>query len=269
VKTFKGHSREITCIDICADSTLFASGSKDYTTRIWNLDTGKLVAGPFESPDWVGAVRFSRDSKKLAVNSWVAKCLEVWNVQTQILEKRVGHWPGNNLTFAPVFWTNKETILAVFNFTAALNSMDPTGTIYEFHASTLETVGAPFKGHTDTVSGLALSSDGALVASASGDNTIKLWAFTSRQLLDSFHVQLRHLFPLNILSPSSGQLTYASGSHIYICDILTNLNSATTGRPTVRLYPSPTFGVIIFSRRVVQTPSIYWMYASHPLPRPC
>ncbi|KAJ8588419.1 WD40 repeat-like protein, partial [Rhizopogon salebrosus TDB-379] len=48
VKTFKGHSKRITCIDICADSTLFASGSEDYTTRIWGLDTGKLVAGPFE-----------------------------------------------------------------------------------------------------------------------------------------------------------------------------------------------------------------------------
>ncbi|KAJ8579933.1 WD40 repeat-like protein, partial [Rhizopogon salebrosus TDB-379] len=123
VKTFKGHSQRINCIDICADSTLFASGSVDYTTLIWSLDTGKLVADPFESPDEVGAVRFSRDSKKLAVNSHVSKCLEVWN----------------------------------------------------FDASTLETVGAPFKGHTKVITGLALSFDGALVASASADDTIKLW----------------------------------------------------------------------------------------------
>jgi WD40 repeat protein len=241
VKTFKGHSEQITCIDICAGSTLFASGSKDYTTRIWSLDTGKLVAGPFESADWVGAVRFSRDSKKLAVNSWVGKCLEVWNVQTQILEKRVGHWPGRSITFASVFWTNKETILAVFNFTTARNpeSMDPAATIYEFDASTLETVGAPFEGHTDTVCGLALSFDGSLVASASEDDTIKLWAFESRQLLSSFHVQLGYR-SLLILSPDSGQLTYTSGSDIYICkippDILTSLGSATTELPTVRLH---------------------------------
>ncbi|KAJ8582860.1 WD40 repeat-like protein [Rhizopogon salebrosus TDB-379] len=233
VKTFNGHSQWISCIDICADSTLFASGeSENCTTRIWSLDTGKLVAGPFESADWVGAVRLSRDSKKLVVNGEFGMCLEVWNVQTQKLGKRIGEWlrPGCSITFAPVFWTNKETILAVFSFITE----DPAGTIYEFDASTLETVGAPFEGHTDVVSGLALSFDGALVASASEDDTIKLWAFESRQLLSSFHVQLLYLSPL-IVSPDSGQLTYASGSNIYICkippDILTSLGSAITGQP--------------------------------------
>jgi WD40 repeat protein len=68
VKTFKGHSRQITCIDIPADNTLLASGSFDKTVRIWNLDTGKLVA-PFRCEDWVGAVQFSPDLKKLAVRS--------------------------------------------------------------------------------------------------------------------------------------------------------------------------------------------------------
>jgi WD40 repeat protein len=270
VKTFKGHSRQINCIDICADSTLFASGSNDDTTRIWNLDTGKLVAGPFESADWVGAVRFSRDSKKLAVNSWLGQCLEVWNMQTQKLHKRVEDWSGTGITFASVFWTNEETILAVFSF---ITDSDPAATIYEFDASTLETVGAPFKGHTDIICGLALSLDGALVASASHDDTIKLWAFESRQLLASFHVELQYLSPL-ILSPDSGQLTYASGlNNIHICnippDILTSLGSATKGRPKVRLHPSPTFRVITSSRRLVQPHSIYWMYASRPLSRPC
>jgi WD40 repeat protein len=151
VKTFKGHSRQINSIDISADSTLFASGSDDYTTRIWSLDTGKFAAGPFESADLVGAVRFSRDSKKLAVNSDVSKCLEVWNVETQKLDKRVGGLAARDTTFAPVFWTNEETILAVFSFTK-----DHATTIHEFDASTLETVGAPFKGHTKTVWGLAL-----------------------------------------------------------------------------------------------------------------
>ncbi|KAJ8579348.1 WD40 repeat-like protein [Rhizopogon salebrosus TDB-379] len=115
-KTFQGHSQWITCIDICADNTLFASGSDDQTTRIWSLDTGKLVAGPFESLDMVGAVRFSRDSKKLAVNSYFGKCLEIWDVQTQELDKRVGGLTYSDRTLAPVFWTNKETILAVFSF---------------------------------------------------------------------------------------------------------------------------------------------------------
>jgi WD40 repeat protein len=267
VKTFKGHSQRIDCIDICAESTLFASGSIDRTTRIWSFETGKLVAGPFKSPDLVGAVRFSRDSKKLAVDSDVGKCLEVWNVQTQKLDQRVREFADSrHYPFVPIFWTNKETILAVFSFITE----DPAETIHEFDASTLETVGVPFKGHTKVISGLALSFDGALVASTSQDNTIKLWAFESRQILASFHVQLRS--PL-VLLPDSGRLIYASGSSIYVCnippDILTSLGSATTGRPEVRLHPLPTFRVITSPRRLVQPPNIYWMYASRPLSRPC
>jgi WD40 repeat protein len=266
VKIFQGHSQWINCIDISVDSTLFASGSDDYTTRIWSLNTGKLVAGPFESAHWVCAVRFSRDSKKLAVNSDAGKCLEVWSVQTQKLHKRVEESGDGDYSFAPVFWTDKETILAVFGSITD----GPLTTICEFDASTLETVGAPFKGHTKVITDLALSFDGALVASTSHDDTIKLWAFESRQILASFHVQLQSRL---VLSPDSGRLIYANGSNIYVCnippDILTSLGSATTGRPKVRLHPSPTFRVITFCRRLVQPPSIYWMYASRPLSRPC
>src|SRR6267154_307281 len=46
---FEGHSRMVTCIDISPDSMLLASGSLDSTARIWSLDTGELVTGPFQS----------------------------------------------------------------------------------------------------------------------------------------------------------------------------------------------------------------------------
>ncbi|KIK33642.1 hypothetical protein CY34DRAFT_99223, partial [Suillus luteus UH-Slu-Lm8-n1] len=54
------HSHTINCIniDISTDNTLLASGSSDKTTRIWNLDTGKLVAVPFKSGGYMGAVRY-------------------------------------------------------------------------------------------------------------------------------------------------------------------------------------------------------------------
>ncbi|KAG1811644.1 WD40-repeat-containing domain protein [Suillus variegatus] len=177
VKTFKGHSRRIRCIDISMDSKLLASGSDDQTARIWSLGTGKLVAGPFKSIDWVGAVRLSTNSKKLAVKSWLGTYIEIWDVESQKLDVR-------------------------------------------FDASTLKTVGVAFEGHTKDVTGLALSFDHALLASASFDNTIKLWDCESRQLLASFNVQ--NLLRL-ILSPDSRQLAYTTitkdDCKICICDI--------------------------------------------------
>ncbi|KAG2341831.1 WD40 repeat-like protein [Suillus weaverae] len=217
VKTFGSHSHHISCIDISADATLLASGAMDCTTRIWNLDTGKLVAGPFEAVDSIGAVRFSTDSKKLAVKSWTGGCLDVWDIKTQMLDVRVGRRLGVRPTHAPVFWAKEgATIIAAFTF----GDVGGTArTIYEFDASTLETVGAPFEGHTKHVNYLALSSDGALLASVAQDNTLKLWACESRQLLASFYVQNPRII---VLSPDSRQLVYATNTeddhNIYICN---------------------------------------------------
>ncbi|KIK31549.1 hypothetical protein CY34DRAFT_103143, partial [Suillus luteus UH-Slu-Lm8-n1] len=82
VRAFEGHSRRINCVDISVDNTLLASGADDFTARMWNLNTGKLVAGPFKSISMVGAVRFSTDSKKLALKSDVGKCVEVWDIES-------------------------------------------------------------------------------------------------------------------------------------------------------------------------------------------
>jgi WD40 repeat protein len=215
VKNFRGHSERVTCIDISADSTLLVSGSWDTTARIWSLNTGKLVAGPFAILDWPGAVLFSPDSEKLAVKSEVGTCLEVWDIHTETLDIRAGKSSGGNssMTFAPVSWTNKnKTIVAACNFT---DDGEAT-TINEFDASTLEIVGAPFEGHTKCVTDLALSSGGTLLASASQDHSIKLWAFESRQLIASFHVRnVEFLVP----TPDSRHLAYTTaGRDIYICN---------------------------------------------------
>ncbi|KAJ8579985.1 WD40 repeat-like protein, partial [Rhizopogon salebrosus TDB-379] len=203
------------------DSKLLASASWDGTAQIRSLDTGELVAGPFHSIGSQGtvyAVRFSHDSRKLAVKS--QSYLEVWDIQAQKLDNKVrkrhglyNYWP-----HAPVFWTTKDrTIVAAFCFTDGND--DPAKTIYEFDSSTLEIVGTPFEGHTHHVSGLALSNDSTLLASASFDSTIKLWAFESRQLFASFDgTDARRL----VLPPDSRKLAYTTfdGSHkIHICDI--------------------------------------------------
>jgi WD40 repeat protein len=239
MKNFKGHSRMVTSIDISADSKLLASGSDDNTARIWDLDTGKLVAGPFQTAHRGGTVQFSQNSMKLAMSSLIGKCLEVWDIQGQKLDCRIGNGEvRGRVTYAPVFWTtNDKSIVAVFTLTPL---PDDAKTIYEFDSSTLDTVGVPFEGHTKVVNSIALSFDCALLASASYDNTIKLWAFESRQLLASFDIQ--HPETL-ILSPDLRHLAYTTvfDPRIYICNvppnILASIRSAQEAQFTVCIHP--------------------------------
>jgi hypothetical protein len=219
------------CLDISADSKLVAVGSFDSEVQIWSLDTGKLVAGPFklccsDDRDFPGALRFSEDSKKLAVLSFWGKCLQVSDVQAQKLDVTTKKFltPDHfSATWTPpIFWTTKDkSIIAAPSFTLDSGIRKPT-TIYEFDASTLQTVGDPFEGHADFITGLALSSDCVLLASASWDSTINLWSFESRQLLASFDVQIHRSL---IFSPDSCQLAYTTWneSNIYVCDIPVNI----------------------------------------------
>jgi WD40 repeat protein len=177
------------------------------------LDTGKLVAGPFKSDyTGVGAIRFSQDSKKLAVKSDAGTWLEVWDIETQKFDVRVGKYALDGLVThaqSPVFWTTKDkTIVAVLDFN------DGPSAIHEFDALTLKTVGASFQGHTGDIKSLALSFDCALLASTSYDNTIKLWAFESRQLLVSFDIQNPRLLLFSPNSPGAGVLDWHRDPHM-------------------------------------------------------
>jgi WD40 repeat protein len=209
VRTFLEYD-SIYCIDISGDSTLLAVASYG-EVRIWTLNTGKLVADPFDIGGLIPqTLRFSKDSRKLAVSSYDLEelHLEVWDVQTQKLDVQKSTRDNVDSNY-PIFWTTKDKSIVT-----AFNSKND---VYEFAASTLKTVGAPFK-HTLFLCGLALSSDSVFLASSSYNRTIKLWAFESRQLHASFDVEF--CFTL-LLSPDSRQLacTCTDNTKIHICDI--------------------------------------------------
>jgi hypothetical protein len=216
------------------------------------------MAGPFETVDAVGAVRFSPNSKKLAVKSSVGKCLEIWDVQSQKLDVRIGQSSEEGSTDAPVFWTNKnKNILTAFSF----DEDGQATTIYEFNASTLKTVGTPIE-HNFPVNSFALLFDGDLLVSAYNDSTIKLWAFESRQLLASYGVSgtvVHTLMP----SPDSLQLAYTTygDPDIYIFKVTPALLSIQSTLRKVRIHLHETiFSNLTFSQRLMPN---YSTYVSH------
>ncbi|KAG2068091.1 WD40 repeat-like protein, partial [Suillus decipiens] len=179
----RGHKGTVPSITYFPDGKRMISGSADKTTRLWDLEEGKEIEEArdiHEQEVMVSRdVRFSHDSKKLIVKSW-RNHLEVWGVRTHELDVEVGAFGRMSKTSTPVFWITKDKNIVA---ASAFSYYGFLKTIYEFDASTLNKVEPPFEGHTKAISSLALSLDCALLASVSYDNTIKLWAFDSRQLL--------------------------------------------------------------------------------------
>ncbi|KIK40074.1 hypothetical protein CY34DRAFT_88035 [Suillus luteus UH-Slu-Lm8-n1] len=226
VLTLKGHQHAIPSVSHFPGGKRMISGSYDKTIRQWDLEAVREVeTGTVRIFQGISGritcIDIPADNTLLASGSWDGT-VQTWSLETgKLAAPKISKKPsGVDMSSTPVFWTIKDQTI-VTAFSAAHHS------VYEFDVTTLETVGSPFKGHTDVISGLALSLDCALLASASDDHTIKLWAFGSRQLLASFHIlsTIHHL----ILSPDSHQLVYTTldDTNIYICntppEILTSI----------------------------------------------
>ncbi len=81
VRSYKGHTAGVTCLDLSANKKLMASGSLDKTVIVWDVATGAVVK-KFEGHTWkINSVHFSKDGKYV-----VSACNDgetrVWNVET-------------------------------------------------------------------------------------------------------------------------------------------------------------------------------------------
>src|SRR5277367_5264887 len=65
-----GHTLGVTSVAFSPNSKWVASGSNDWTVKIWDAETGNVVAGPFKGHNGqVTSVAFSHDGKQVASGS--------------------------------------------------------------------------------------------------------------------------------------------------------------------------------------------------------
>ena len=187
------------------DGKLVAGGGADSVARVWNVDEKKVVAELKGHTDWVLATSFSADGKFIVTSS-ADRTAQVWEVGTWKMVAKLDQMePVNGAVFGP----NAELVaLAVAGPTDRMirlrrrdnrdlaRAMDmgvpgPLGVLWApagnrmYVPLTDKTVRvydpnsgghvATLSGHTDWVYGVALSPDGAKLATASADGTVKLW----------------------------------------------------------------------------------------------
>ena len=222
INTLTGHRDEVHSIVFSPDGTTLASGSEDGTVRLWDMAGGsssRNVRG-----GGVYSVAFSPDGATLAWGSENG-AVGSWDIATGSSETTRAHGGGvHSVSFSP---DGATLASGSGDGTVRLWDVAPGAFINGNPINTLRPRNT-LTGHTDEVYSIAFSADGTILASGSGDGTVRLWDVAAGSLIST----LEHGGGVHSVSFSSDSITLASatGRKVRLWDVSTgNLINTLTG----------------------------------------
>lgn len=226
LRTLPGHTNWVRSVAWSPDGTILASGSDDYTVKLWDVPTGQVLRTLQEHTNWVCSVAWSPDSTMLASGS--ADCtVKLWDIRTgrvlNTLECPSWVW---SVAFAPQHCENSplqsqgyqtcQTSSEELGTILAIGSFDQLVRLWDIHT---DQIVRTLQGHNSWVWSVAFSpipptslskgGKGKLLASGSNDYTVRLWDIRMGQLLKTLQGHTNQVWSV-AFSPQGK--TLASGS---------------------------------------------------------
>ncbi|RYO76815.1 hypothetical protein DL762_009689 [Monosporascus cannonballus] len=196
--TLEGHRGRISSVAFSPDSSRVASGSDDYTVKVWDAATGACLSTLEGHRGRVSSVALSPDSSRVASGSYDST-VKVWDAATGACLSTL---KGNRGSVSSVTFSPDSSRVASGSWDCTVKVWDAaTGACL----STLE-------GHRDRVSSVALLPDSSRVASGSNDGTVKVWDAATGACLSTLEGHRGKVSSVTF-SPDSSRV--ASGSYDY------------------------------------------------------
>jgi WD40 repeat protein len=162
-----GHTNAVLALDISPDGSILASGSYDRTVNLWDTTTWQRKGDPLKSEAHVIRVRFSPTGQLLGVGTDIH--IQIWDLERrERLVQFKGHTEFDGSWNRSLTWTRDGAHLL-----SAGDINDPV--IRSWDTFTWTQARDPWTGHGNQIIHILLNSAGTLLASASTDNTVRLW----------------------------------------------------------------------------------------------
>jgi eukaryotic-like serine/threonine-protein kinase len=248
-QTLTGHGDAVCAVAFHPDGHYLASGSKDKTVGLWDLVHGGNPQMLRAHKGEVMTVAYSRDGRRLASGS-LDGTAKIWDTATNLetCELPVGH-PVRSVALSTegerVATASDDQVLRVWDATGVQAPLELRGhtcqpTSVEFGSDGTRLVSASACDFTvrvwDTVTGqefisllctagiqhAVLSPDGALLAGAAADGTVKIW--DARPITAEYRVQRE----------ARGLVTFLFGKHLSEADVSSRIIADATITDEVR-----------------------------------
>ncbi|MGB7414294.1 MAG: PQQ-binding-like beta-propeller repeat protein, partial [Thermosynechococcaceae cyanobacterium] len=178
----KGHGDSISTLAISPNGQLLASGSRDFTLKIWNLQTGQLLRTLSEHYEPITSVQFADQGKTLISRGVSGKVL-LWDVETgKVLDQ---------LETAPTAEADANlqkrgvstTPLNAGGTLLASHSWDGNIMLRDLRTNEVRQIDA---GSVSAQQAIAITSDAQTLVSSTIDGQIKLWDIPTGKFERSF-----------------------------------------------------------------------------------
>jgi WD40 repeat protein len=160
VTTLTGHQDSVSSVAISADGNTLVSGSLDKTAKVWKLN-GTLITTLVGHQSGVSNVVISADGQTI-VSTSLDDTAKVWKRDGTLITTL----KGQNRFHDAAISADGQTIVSV-----SASRQDRTVKVWRQDGSLISTL----TGHQDSVSSVAVSSDGQIIVSGSVDGTVNVW----------------------------------------------------------------------------------------------